>query len=153
MCNWIITCAGRRCILDTCVLIKIDSGAWAWHPCDSELCLSHCPGTQQAGREKSDIQAPSWRSLKGVGPDWPAQDDFRKLLTLLEKVPALSFTAYLWVYSFQLKSGKWSWSPVESNDLLSPWWRQMSDGRRQMASEDVRDWACLPFKEMWLLRP
>uniref|UniRef100_A0A7N5KGL1 Sortilin related VPS10 domain containing receptor 3 n=1 Tax=Ailuropoda melanoleuca TaxID=9646 RepID=A0A7N5KGL1_AILME len=27
MCNWIITCAGRRCILGTCVLIKIDSGA------------------------------------------------------------------------------------------------------------------------------
>lgn len=56
MCNWLIMRAGRHCMLGTCVLIKIDSGAYVLSILvDMGLFLSHCLGARGIGRETFEV--------------------------------------------------------------------------------------------------
>lgn len=68
----------------------------------------------------TEIQVLSCKSLKGLRVVWPMKVHFRKLLTLLRAVQLFVMCSFLLGF-FQLESGKWSWSLVESNDLLTPW--------------------------------
>lgn len=107
MCNWIITCAGRRCILGTCVLIKIDSGARAWNPCRFWVMPEPLPRHIRGRQGNVWYPGPPLEKFKGIGPD---RDHFRKLLRLLQIVPLSFMYSFLLGFFISTESGKWSWS-------------------------------------------